>query len=33
MNSFLPEVEKLPEGYPIKVYYDEGQLIQELLLD
>jgi DUF438 domain-containing protein len=33
MNSFLPEVEKLPEGHPIKVYYDEGQLIQELLLE
>ncbi len=33
MNSFLPEVEKLPEGHPIRVYYDEGKLIQELLLE
>jgi len=33
MNSFLPEVEKLPEGHPIKVYYEEGKLIQDLLLE
>lgn len=33
MNSFLPEVEKLPEGHPIRVYYDEGKLIQDLLLE
>lgn len=31
MNSFLPEVEKLPEGHPVKVYYQESELIQELL--
>ncbi len=33
MNSFLPEVEKLPEGHPIKVYYEESALIQNLLLE
>ena len=33
MNSFLPTVEKLPEGHPIKVYYQEGALIQDLLLE
>ncbi|WP_106793740.1 DUF438 domain-containing protein [Aquimarina sp. Aq78] len=33
MNSFLPEVEKLPEGHPVKVYYQESELIQELLLE
>ena len=33
MNSFLPEVEKLPEGHPVKVYYQESQLIQDLLQD
>ena len=33
MNSFLPEVEKLPKGHPVKVYYEESALIQELLLE
>ncbi len=33
MNSFLPEVEKLPEGHPVKIYYEEGTLIQEILLE
>ncbi|PCI36210.1 MAG: histidine kinase [Flavobacteriaceae bacterium] len=33
MNSFLPTIEKLPEGHPLKVYYQEGELIQELLLE
>jgi len=33
MNSFLPEVEKLPTGHPVKVYYEEGALIQDLLLE
>ena len=33
MNSFLPEVEKLPEGHPVKVYYQESNLIQDLLLE
>jgi len=33
MNSFLPEVEKLPEGHPIKVYYEESSLIQEILFE
>ncbi len=31
MNTFLPVVEELPEGHPIKVYYEEGVLIQEIL--
>ena len=33
MNSFLPTVEKLPEGHPLKVYYQEGDLIQSLLME
>lgn len=33
MNSFLPIVEKLPEGHPVKVYYEESTLIQDLLLE
>lgn len=33
MNSFLPEVEKLPVGHPVKVYYEESILIQELILE
>ncbi len=33
MNSFIPTVEKLPEGHPVKVYYEESNLIQELLLE
>ncbi len=33
MNSFLPTVAKLPEGHPVKVYYKEGALIQEILLE
>lgn len=31
MNAFKPTVEKLPEGHPIKVYYEESELIQNLL--
>jgi DUF438 domain-containing protein len=33
MNSFLPEVEKLPEGHPVKVYYEESAMIQDILLE
>ncbi|WP_457615912.1 PAS domain-containing protein, partial [Lutibacter sp.] len=33
MNSFLSEVEKLPAGHPVKVYYEESDLIQHLLLE
>jgi DUF438 domain-containing protein len=33
MNSFLPTIEKLPEGHPVKVYYEESALIQDLLLE
>lgn len=33
MDSFLPTVEKLPEGHPVKVYYEEGALIQKILLE
>ncbi|MFD0989388.1 hemerythrin domain-containing protein [Mariniflexile jejuense] len=31
MNSFSLVAEKLPEGHPIKVYYEESALIQDLL--
>ncbi len=31
MNTFLPVVEKLPAGHPVKVYFEEAQLIQEIL--
>ena len=31
MNTFLPKVEKLPSGHPVKVYYEEGALIQNLI--
>jgi len=31
MNSFLPVVEKLPEGHPVQIYYQEGALIQSLI--
>ena len=33
MNSFLSTVEKLPTGHPVKVYYQESELIQNLLLE
>lgn len=33
MNSFLPTVEKLPKSHPVKVYYEEGALIQDILLE
>jgi len=33
MNSFLPRVNTLPEGHPVKVYYEESALIQDLLLE
>ncbi len=31
MNSFLSTVEKLPTGHPVKVYYQESELIQNIL--
>ncbi len=31
MNTFKPTVEKLPEGHPVKVYYEESELIQNIL--
>jgi len=31
MNTFLAVVEELPEGHPVKVYYEEGALIQNLI--
>lgn len=31
MNTFKPTVEKLPEGHPVKVYYEESDLIHTLL--
>ncbi|MDV7186004.1 PAS domain-containing protein [Lutibacter sp. TH_r2] len=33
MNSFLTTVEKLPAGHPVKVYYEESTLIQNLILE
>jgi PAS domain S-box-containing protein len=33
MNTFLPTVEKLPEGHPVKVYYEEGELLQDILME
>lgn len=33
MNSFLTEVNKLPKGHPVKVYYEESNLIQDLLME
>lgn len=32
MNSFMPVIKELQEGHPLKVYYEESSLIQELLL-
>jgi len=31
MNSYLSEVEKLPSGHPVKVYYEETILIQKII--
>ncbi len=31
MNTFLPTVNKLPEGHPVRVYYQESDLIYQLL--
>ncbi len=33
MNSFLPTVEQLPESHPVKVYYEESALIQDLIME
>ena len=33
MNAFLNEVDKLPIGHPVRVYYQESDLIQTLLLE
>ena len=33
MNSYLPEVEKLEQGHPLQVYYQESALIQDLILE
>ncbi|AXP80971.1 hypothetical protein CJ739_1886 [Mariniflexile rhizosphaerae] len=33
MNSFYPIVETLTEGHPVKVYYTESALIQDLILE
>ena len=33
MNSFLTEIEKLPVNHPVRVYYQESDLIQTLLLE
>lgn len=31
MNTFLPVVKELPAGHPVKVYYEEAELIQHLI--
>jgi len=31
MNSFLPQVNQLPQGHPVRVYYQESELIEKLL--
>lgn len=31
MNTFMPVVEELPEGHPVKVYYEEAELIQTII--
>ncbi|MCB0482199.1 MAG: DUF438 domain-containing protein [Flavobacteriales bacterium] len=31
MNTFLPVVEELPDGHPVKVYYEESAMIHGLL--
>ena len=33
MNTFKPTIEKLPEGHPLKIYYKESDLIQDLLIE
>ncbi len=33
MNSFLSSIEQLPKGHPVKVYYEESVLIQDILLE
>ena len=33
MNSFLPTVEQLTKGHPVKIYYEESALIQDLILE
>lgn len=33
MNSYLPEVEKLTQGHPLQIYYQESALIQDLILE
>lgn len=33
MNTFLPTVKKLPEGHPVKIYYEEGELLQDILME
>lgn len=33
MNTFLPMVNELPEGHPVRIYYQESELIQKLLLE
>jgi DUF438 domain-containing protein len=31
MNTFLPVVEELPTGHPVRVYYEEAELIHNLI--
>ncbi len=33
MNSFLETVKQLPKGHPVKVYYEESSLIQDILFE
>ena len=33
MNSYKPQAIQLPEGHPIRVYYEESELLQTILLE
>ena len=33
MNSLVPNVEKLPKGHPVRIYYKESALIQKLIFE
>ena len=33
MNTYITVVKELPEGHPVKVYYEESELIQNLLIE
>ena len=33
MSAFLTEVTNLPEGHPVKVYFEESELLKQILTD